>query len=326
MERRGQGRLLVRQISKRGLKMAAVSVVMSVFNGAPSLPATLDSVLGQRDCSFEFIVVNDGSDDSSGEILDQWASHDARLRVIHQANTGLTRALAKACKQATGDFIARQDCGDLSLPGRLARQHEFLRAHPEAVLLAGGVRYVGPADEPLFETLRPGDELHDGLAAVEVSQLSGPPHHGATMFRRSAYESAGGYRLPFVVAQDLDLWLRLREIGRCVGEPEVGYQARLEPASISAQRRDDQLRLAALALRCAQRRREGLSESELLDSPAFQSSVTARRNPRRERARFFYFIGSCLRQTDPPAARRYYLQAFREYPWHFKGWIRLALG
>ncbi len=85
-----------------------VSVVMSVYNGAGSLPATLQSVLSQEGCHFEFIVVNDGSSDASGRILDEWSARDARLRVIHQANTGLTRALIRGCSEARGEFIARQ--------------------------------------------------------------------------------------------------------------------------------------------------------------------------------------------------------------------------
>src|SRR5882672_190526 len=76
---------------------------MSVLNGAEALPATLDSVLDQQDCDFEFIVVNDGSTDASACILDRRAAGDPRLRVIHQANTGLTLALIRGCNEARGD-------------------------------------------------------------------------------------------------------------------------------------------------------------------------------------------------------------------------------
>jgi glycosyltransferase involved in cell wall biosynthesis len=306
--------------------MIDVSVVMSVFNGAETLPGTLQSVLNQQDCGFEFIVVNDGSSDTSGSILDEWAAKDSRLRVIHQPNTGLTRALIRGCGEARGEFIARQDCGDVSLPGRLARQCEYLRRHPEAVLVADAVAFVGPADEPLFTTTRVGAELHEGLSVLEVHQIKGPPHHGATMFRRSAYLTAGGYRPAFVVAQDIDLWLRLRELGCCVGEAAVGYQARLEAGSISASRREDQFRLATLAVRSAQCRSQGLDDSALLDSHTHQPLRGGRKPGTLERARFFYFIGSCLQKNDPAAARRYFWQAFRAHPLLVKSLIRFALG
>jgi glycosyltransferase involved in cell wall biosynthesis len=303
-----------------------ISVVMSVFNGARSLAETLDSVLGQQGCSFEFIVVDDGSTDSTPDILQARAAQDPRLRIVRQANTGLTIALSRGCAQAQGEFIARQDCGDVSLPGRLARQCAYLRRHPEAVMVACAVRMVGPGDEPLFVTAHEGDALHEGLSVQEGRPVRGPPHHGGTMFSRSAYLRAGGYRPFFRVAQDIDLWLRLRELGQCRGEADVGYEARMEAGSISASRRDEQLRYAELARQCALRRREGRSDIDILEAPEARLPRPARRNPKLEHARFLYFIGCCLRRSDPAAARRYFWEAFRTCPWLVKSLARLAVG
>src|SRR5450759_1549651 len=111
-----------------------VSVVMSVYNGASHLAATLDSILSQEGVKFEFIVVNDGSSDKTGQILNDYAQRDSRVRIIHQENTGLTRALIRGCDAATGEFIARQDAGDASLPGRLARQLDVFRNNPHVVM------------------------------------------------------------------------------------------------------------------------------------------------------------------------------------------------
>jgi len=306
--------------------MTEVSVVMGVFNGADRLAATLESVLGQQGCDFEFIVIDDGSTDATPRLLDEWAARDPRLRVIHQANTGLTCALERGCEQARGEFIARQDCGDVSLPGRLERQWRYLRQHPEAAMVACAVRFVGPGNEALFVTTRLGDELHQGLSVLDVRHIQGPPHHGGTMFTRAAYRTAGGYRPFFVVAQDIDLWLRLREVGRCVGEAEVGYEARVEAGSISARRRGDQFRFAALAIECAQHRARGLDDRELLQGGGVPPAAAHRRNEKLERAKFLYFVGSCLRRTDPAAARRYYWKAFRAHPLLLKSLVRLALG
>jgi glycosyltransferase involved in cell wall biosynthesis len=306
--------------------MVDVSVVMGVFNGAGALSETLQSVLGQQDCIFEFIVVDDGSTDTTAAVLDEWAASDSRLRVVHlPANRGLTQALALGCAQARGKLIARQDCGDISLPGRLQAQCAVLRDHPEAVMAACAVQFTGPAREPLFVVARAGLELHDGLSMLDVTRIKGPPHHGATMFRRSAYEQVGGYRGAFPVAQDIDLWLRLREIGTCLGQVDIGYEARMEAGSISAHRRNEQFRCAALAIECTRRRRQGQSDEAVLSA----SRATVRplaRNRKLERARFFYFIGSCLRQHDAAAARRYYWKSFREYPLLVKGLVRFLLG
>jgi hypothetical protein len=170
-----------------------------------------------------------------------------------------------------------------------------------------------------------GDALHEGLAALDVAHLKGPPHHGGTMFRRSAYVQAGGYRAAFVVAQDIDLWLRLSELGSCVGEAAIGYEASLAPGSISARHRPDQLKLAALAVECARARRQGTGDREILASWHPDAARASVANPQLDRARFFYFVGSCLRLRDPAAAKRYFLRSFREHPLFLKGLFRYVL-
>lgn len=305
-----------------------VSVVMSVFNGAAALPATLESILGQKDSTFEFIVVNDGSTDDSGVVLDQWAQGDARLRVIHQTNTGLTRALIRGCAEAKGEFIARQDCGDVSLPGRLTAQLSLLRRDSDVVMVACAAEFVGPAGELLYVLRREGSQLQAGLERLDLEHLAGPPHHGGTMFRRSAYEAAGGYRAPFVVAQDIDLWLRLAERGQCVGQSDVHYRAGVDAGSISARRRDEQFRLADLAIECARSRRSGISDEILLEAAGSPVQWAAATGPisNAERARHYYFLGACLRGEHPVAARRYFWRALRAQPLHVKALWRTVWG
>src|SRR4029079_15350055 len=99
-----------------------VSVVMSVYNGAETLHETMESILSQERVAIEFIIINDGSTDGSDDILSQYARKDPRVRVIHQKNKGLTCALIRGCEEAKGEYIARQDVGDVSMPDRLRRQ------------------------------------------------------------------------------------------------------------------------------------------------------------------------------------------------------------
>src|SRR5271157_5982240 len=113
-----------------------VSVVMSVHNGASDLVMTMDSILSQDGARFEFIVINDGSTDQSGEILNYYAKRDSRVRVIHQEKVGLTRALIRGCDAAKAALIARQDAGDISVAGRLRNQMNFLKAHENCVLVS----------------------------------------------------------------------------------------------------------------------------------------------------------------------------------------------
>src|SRR5262245_55402880 len=127
------------------MKQPDVSIVMSVFNSAATLPATLDSILSQEGVDFEFIAINDGSTDDSGQILLAYAAQDPRFIVLHQENRGLTHALIRGCALARGEFIARQDAGgDISLPGRFQRQLAYFSSCPGVVMVSCGTRYIGP--------------------------------------------------------------------------------------------------------------------------------------------------------------------------------------
>ena len=150
-----------------------VSVVMSVYNGASDLAVTMDSILSQEGVEFEFIVVNDGSSDKTGQILNDYAQRDSRVRIIHQENTGLTRALIRGCDAARGEFIARQDAGDVSLPSRLKSQASLLRDHPDCVLVSCWTDMVGPEGEFLYT------RRGTGAASSPVSILSSRGRSGA---------------------------------------------------------------------------------------------------------------------------------------------------
>jgi glycosyltransferase involved in cell wall biosynthesis len=274
----------------------------------------MDSVLSQEGVAFEFIVVNDGSTDGSGGILDDYARRESRVRVIHQDNTGLTRALIRGCAEARGKYIARQDAGDESLPGRLARQFAFLEANPDVVMTSCGTRFVGPEGEALYEIIQQSSELQQGLDQLKIDRIRGPSHHGSTMFRRTAYQAVGGYRPEFRVAQDLDLWMRLAEVGFCIATPEVFYLACLTRGAISHARRNEQLKVASIILQCAAIRRSGGDEKLILQCRRDNHEARRPWIPKSlQDARFYYFVGSLLRQKQPSRARIYYQRALKSW-------------
>jgi glycosyltransferase involved in cell wall biosynthesis len=303
-----------------------VSVVMSVYNGDLHLVETMDSILSQEGVEFEFIIVNDGSTDNTTEILDRYARHDDRVRVIHQENTGLTRALIRACALATGELIARQDAGDVSLPRRLAMQLSVFRNNPAVVMTSCGTRYIGPSGEVLYEICQHGDELHRGLQHIEIERLKGPSHHTSVMFRRKSYETVGGYRPQFKVAQDLDLWMRLSEVGICWATPDVLCKARAHKNSISASRRSEQIRTANVIVKCAELRRFGHDDSKLIARWLGQSKwhQDFSWRPRRlQEARWYYFIGSVLSDREPKQAELYFWRAIGSWAAYPRAWYKL---
>ena len=304
-----------------------VSVVMGVFNGGRELAESLESVLAQGGVTLELIVVDDGSTDDSGRLLDEAARRDSRVRVIHQKNIGLTGALITGCAVARGRYLARQDVGDISLPGKLTRQCGILDGDPQLAMTSCGTRFIGPAGELLYEVVQRGDELERGLEQEEVGRLTGPSSHPSVVLRRSVYEACGGYRPAFRVAQDLDLWVRVAERGRCLATPEIGYEAAWQLGSISHLRRRQQVLAKNAIIACRERRRLGQSEDPVLARLAFRLDKPALRVAAPKGmtdARLHYFLGSLLERRDPVAARRYLGQAVRNWPLHLKAWVKLA--
>src|SRR6185295_11442351 len=121
-------------------------------------------------------------------------------------------------------FIARHDCGDLSLPGRLRRQLERLRSRPLEGLVSCWTAFVGPEGELLYVADAPDDPQGNrrALRARDVDAVKSPVG-AAAFFRRKDYEAAGGYRRHFYFAQDLDLWLRMTDRATIGIVPEILY-------------------------------------------------------------------------------------------------------
>jgi len=302
-----------------------VSVVMGVYNGADELRGTVQSVLAQENVDLEFIVVDDGSTDETPSLLDELAAMHSRLRVVRQDNGGLTRALIRGCALARGSYIARQDCGDLSLPGRLSEEIRAIESRPEAALVSCGTRFLGPQGELLYDAVVGEEDATAGLLALELKRLRGPSHHGSALFRRDLYERAGGYREQFYFAQDLDLWTRMVEHGVHIALPALLYQARFAPGSISSLQRRRQIETANIILECARLRRAGLGEEPAMAraSAIVPDGAKARAS---DLAAALYFVGVCLRKRGDPRAARYFRDALRSYPLHLKAALRLLAG
>lgn len=218
--------------------MALVSVVMPVYNARRYLREAFESVLGQTFTDWELIAVNDGSNDDSLAILTEFAGRDGRIKVITRANTGIVGALNDGLKAATGELIARMDADDLALPGRFEKQVAFLREHPDHVLVGSQVMLIDSDDADLC----PKQDTEYSHEAIDKAHLAGrwPLVHPTVMMRREAVERVGGYRNKYQWLEDLDLFLRLAEVGKLASLPEVLLRYRLHTGSVCHTREGEQ--------------------------------------------------------------------------------------
>lgn len=190
-----------------------VSVVMCSYNSCEYIAEAIKSILGQTYNNFEFIIWDDGSTDSSREIIDSFK--DDRIRYFYHDNTGLGMALRLACEQAQGKYIARMDADDISFPDRIEKEVVFLEATPDSVLVSSAVRYI---DENGIVTSRSFPYTSDRILKEALLIPSSFIVHPMVMMRNDAYKEAGGY-LPIRKSQDVLFWSRLAKQGKFYNIP-----------------------------------------------------------------------------------------------------------
>jgi glycosyltransferase involved in cell wall biosynthesis len=306
-----------------------ISVVIGVYNDESTLNAAVQSVLSQEGVALELIAVDDGSTDASGDELERWSRRDSRVSVVRRTHQGLTRSLVAGCLLARGEYIARQDSDDVSLPGRLRRLATLLNEHDELVMASSWTqRVLANTGDVLSDNVRK-DSFEEATRKL-TEDYQGPPGHGSVMFRRAAYLRSGGYREEFYFAQDLDLWLRLSEQGHLGFVQDYLYRYPYTPDSISSRNTDVQAKFAKLAVQAYRLRRDGKSDASVLASAsALRSSFLANSSrdaaPGRQQSRVYYSYGMMLRSGNPRSARRQFLRAIKLDPLNWRAWLRLAL-
>ena len=194
-----------------------LSVIMSVYNDAIYLPSAIESILAQTFGDFEFLIVDDGSTDDSGSIIDRFARQDGRIRAFHQANQGLIYSLNLMIAEARTPLLARMDGDDISLRNRFETQLAYLASHSDIGVLGTGA-------DTIDERGRPGLRRFENVTdpdAVVADLKNGPPLcHPSVVMRRDVVERVGGYHPAFLHCEDYDLWLRLSELTRLSSLPE----------------------------------------------------------------------------------------------------------
>ena len=187
--------------------MAIISVIMGIFNCAPTLPEAIDSVLDQTFTDWQLVLCDDGSNDDTYAVAktyrDKYPEKIVLLKNDH--NRGLNYTLNRCLEAATGEYVARMDGDDISLPSRFEKEVAFLDAHPEYAIVSTPMIFF--------------DENGDWGRCYSIERPTkrdfikhSPVHcHAPCMIRREAYLAVGGYteNTRMLRFEDVNLWYKL---------------------------------------------------------------------------------------------------------------------
>lgn len=199
---------------------------MPVYNGERFLRAAVESILQQSFHDFEFVVIDDGSTDSTPRMLA--GIQDPRLKIFSLPHAGLVHALNEGIGRCRGDYIARMDADDLSHPNRLAREYEFLAAHPDVALVTCLSDLMDDAGCPVGRTT-------GGVSDDMILELAAGNSivHGSIMVRRDSLPPAPVYVGP---PEDYWLWVQMARAGkqfRCIPEVLYGFRTHGQRYSVT---------------------------------------------------------------------------------------------
>lgn len=233
-----------------------VSVVMPCYNGAQFVEDAIASIIGQTFTDFEFLIYDDGSSDGSWAIIAEWARRDQRVRATKMPHVGLVGVLNRGLLEARGRYIARMDADDYSYPDRLEMQVREMERRPDCVVLGGQATLVDAKSSYLQAFIVP--LTH---AEIDAGHLHGHGGslliHPAVLMRRDAVNRAGGYREQYNTAEDLDLWLRIAELGEIANLEATVLKYRWHSSNVTSQRKAKVAGITRLVREEALRRRHG---------------------------------------------------------------------
>jgi glycosyltransferase involved in cell wall biosynthesis len=300
-----------------------VSVVLASRNGERYLAESLASLAAQTWPHVELLLVDDGSTDSTGPLLERFAAVHPNARVFHAAGVGAAAARALALAGARGEFLTLQDDDDRSHPERLERQVRHLLAHP-------GIQLLGTAAETIDEegAVVAGYPVPLGQDAIARTLRRAPAFvHGSVMMRRDAYRAAGGYRAPFRAAEDYDLYLRMPAGAGLANLPEPLYAWRRHAGNSFARARNDHLFFLAVAR--AFRDERAATGRDSIEALAGAQSPEAFLDAYRFPGRLLFYLGEAYTREGRVAEARRYLRRsipHRDTRTAALGWWALSFG
>lgn len=189
--------------------MARISVLMGIYNCAPTLQEALDSLYAQTYQDFKIILCDDGSKDDTLKIAEENAKkHENVIVIKNERNMGLNYTLNHCLEYADTEYCARMDGDDISLPTRFEKEIKFLDEHPEYAVVSTPMIYF---DE--------NGEFRRGKGRGEIKAVDfihgTPICHAPSMSRTETIKSVGGYSVSnkLLRVEDYHLWFKVFAAG-----------------------------------------------------------------------------------------------------------------
>jgi glycosyltransferase involved in cell wall biosynthesis len=193
------------------MKKPLISVVMATFNEPPDyITQSIQSILNQTLSDFELLLIDDSTNMDTVITIDSMAQRDKRIKVIRSSQRiGFVPALNIGLKQAQGEYIARMDGDDISLPNRFELQISYLKNNPDIAVAGGAMHIINEKGEIISHRNYATRFYKIKLYALIRSPLA----HPTVMIRKNIIEKELYYDEFFRKAEDIELWLRLMKTG-----------------------------------------------------------------------------------------------------------------
>lgn len=218
-----------------------ISVVLSTYNEEKYIAKSIQSILDQTYPYFEFIIVNDGSTDSTLQIVKSFT--DPRIVVIDKPNSGLPDSLNRGITAAKYDWIARMDGDDIATHDRFERQVSYIKE--DSAVIGGQFISINEMGDPISGKVSNKPLSYAKCRSALLIGMS-PLAHPTVLVKKELLIKYGGYDVNFRAAQDVELWSRLVPFVKIINIPEPILFYRQHTNNITNKRKDLQRKLAFL--------------------------------------------------------------------------------
>lgn len=297
------------------VKFPILSVVMSVYNAEKYLNECIGSILNQTFSDFEFIIINDGSTDSSLEIINSYS--DKRIKIINQSNRGLSKSLNRGIRVAKGKYISRIDADDIAMSNRFELQLDFLTNNSEYVIVGSNAEIIDKDGRILYKS-----NLSINDEQISMILPNSPFFHSSTTYLKTVFIKCGGYNEEvFHHFEDRILWNKMSKFGKLYNLNDSLIQYRLVPESISNRDKKSNEVLNEICNQIVNNDQVSNKQIELI------SSIRKNESFSRRMANYYFRIGKIYLEENFQRSKaiHHLFKSLNYFPFDYFVWFNLVL-